>query len=189
MRGRANHNSLGVKKGEGEPNFEIKKIDRFDDRVDELWNKVKNNHCFQLERKKDYLNWRYCDLRAGKYIICQAESGDEVLGFIVLRDNMGTLDHPEGAIVDLISLPNRVDVADALIVSSLTLFEEYPLNVIKAWTTRGHPYEKMLKRRDFINTNRIYGFFEHFNFVERASDVTECTPEKFHFQMGDSDWI
>jgi len=47
----------------------------------------------------------------------------------------------------------------------------------------------MLKRNGFINMATLSGFFEHFNFVEKVSDVTDCPPEKFHFQMGGSDWI
>ena len=70
-----------------------------------------------------------------------------------------------------------------------TLFEKYSISVINAWTTRGYPYGKMLKRNGFINIATLSGFFEHFNFVEKVFDVTDCPPEKFHFQMGDSDWI
>jgi hypothetical protein len=47
----------------------------------------------------------------------------------------------------------------------------------------------MLKRNDFINMATLSGFFEHFIFVEKVSDVADCPPEKFHFQMGGSDWI
>ena len=45
----------------------------------------------------------------------------------------------------------------------------------------------MLKRNVFINMVRLSGFFEHFIFVEKVFDVTDCPSEKFYFQMGDSD--
>jgi hypothetical protein len=181
---------LSGKNSEKESNFEIRKIGRFDEDVDLLWENVKDNYCFMLERRHEYLNWRYCDRRAGDYIINQAESGEGVLGFIVLRINKSTHNYLEGNIVDLVTLPDRTEVADALIASSISLFDGYSINVVNAWTIRGHPYEKLLTSNNFIDVNAdSSGYFEHFNFVEKPSDIINCPAEKFHFQMGDSDWI
>ena len=170
--------------------FEIKKIKRFDDRIEQLWNDIKESYAFILERKQEYLNWRYCDPRGGDYIINQAENGEEILGFIVLRLNKYVKDYPVGVIVDLISLPDRLDVADALISDAMCFFDGNSINAVSAWTFKNHPYEKLMKRNSLMDSRaRPSGFFEHFNLVERASDVKDCPADKFHFQMGDTDWI
>jgi hypothetical protein len=179
-----------MKNSENESNFEIKKINVFDRRVDRLWDNVKNNYCFMLEKKKEYLNWRYCDIRAGDYIINQAENGEEVLGFVVLRIKKNTNNYLEGNIVDLVTPLNRIDVTDSLISSAISLFDSRSINTINAWTIKGHPYDKLLANNSFIDINaNSSGCFEHFNYVENPSEIINCPAEKFHFQMGDSDWI
>ena len=65
----------------------IKKISAFDERIDEFWKIVNDNHDFILERGREYLNWRYCDFRAGEFIVEQAEEDGKILGYIVYNIN------------------------------------------------------------------------------------------------------
>ena len=52
------------------------------------------------------------------------------LGFVVLRINKYNLNYPVGYIVDLISLPNRLDVLFHLIKVSMSYFENHDTNII-----------------------------------------------------------
>jgi hypothetical protein len=64
--------------------------------VDDLWRQVSNRHDFIVERRRDYLNWRYLDPSAGQYVIKQAESDEgRLLGFCVLRINRYLKDYPD----------------------------------------------------------------------------------------------
>jgi hypothetical protein len=44
---------------------ELRRIDRFDDDVDEFWDEIKNDYNWISVKSKDVLNWRYCDIRGG----------------------------------------------------------------------------------------------------------------------------
>jgi len=170
--------------------FKINKIKKFDERINTSWEIVRGHFDFIIERKQDYLNWRYCDPRAGDYAVLQAASGEEVLGFIVLRINRYDEDYPEGVIVDWMSLPDRTDVADALVAEGDRFFEENSVNVVRAWAVKGHPHEKLLKMRGFIDSKSgPSAFFEDLTLIDRPQDITGCPAHRFHFQMGDIDWI
>ena len=94
----------------------VHKIHSFDARIDIFWEKISDQYNFIIERRKDYLNWRYCDPRAGAFVIKQAEdTGGSILGYCVLRINRYIQDYPIGYLVDLLTLPDRMDVADKLI--------------------------------------------------------------------------
>jgi len=65
----------------------ISDIDHFDKDIDDFWEEVSKHYDFIIERKRDYLNWRYCDTRAGDFVVKQAEEDGRILGYVVLRIN------------------------------------------------------------------------------------------------------
>ena len=103
--------------------FTIRCVNRFDERIDVFYNKVKEHFHFLLEKKKEYINWRYGDPRGGVFTIFQAESSNAVCGYIVLRVNRHVEEYPVGWIVDLLVRPDRVDVAQALVENAIEFFD------------------------------------------------------------------
>ena len=91
--------------------FKVTEIDRFDHKMDGFWSSVFAHYKLIVQRDRDYLNWRYCDPRGGKYDIRVAEADGRILGYMVLRVNNYIPDYPTGYIVDLMALPDRPDVA------------------------------------------------------------------------------
>jgi len=120
--------------------FKIKCLDRFDERADDLWEEVSFDHDFIGDRSADYLNWRYCDPRAGDFIAMMAEGDDgELLGYSVLRVNRYLEGYPVGYIVDLLGRPRRRDVVEALAANSLEYFDTNDVNIVTASSPRGTP--------------------------------------------------
>ena len=96
--------------------IEIHRLERFPDSVDRLFEHSQREFDWILLRTSDYLNWRYAHPSAGRFSIRAAFQKDELTGYCVVRIG-GPLAH----IADLLVLPGRTDVADALVVDALEI--------------------------------------------------------------------
>ena len=99
-------------------------ISEYDERINTFWQNTRNDYHFIIEKNREYLNWRYCDLRSnlkGRYFVKQAEQNGEILGFIVIETRRKE-DYSEGYIVDLLALPDRVDVVRKLLLDACLFF-------------------------------------------------------------------
>jgi len=108
----------------------ISGVSNFSSHINEFWESVSDHYKFIIERTRDYLNWRYCNSRGGDFIVKQAKEDGHILGFIVLGVNRLRLNYPIGFIVDLLTLPSRLDVADALIGNAIKYFDSQNINLI-----------------------------------------------------------
>ncbi len=139
-----NLNRLKPKKSlKKQSDYKLVKVELFDDRINEFWDKVKENYKFILERKKDFLNWRFSSHMSIEYqkILAVNDAG-EILGYVVLRKD--TLDnYDEGFVFDILALPNRDDVVYSLQVEACRYFDEIGVNIIYYRCAKGHPYQKI----------------------------------------------
>ena len=172
-----------------ENNVRIREISHFDDRIDLFWQEVANHYDFIVERCIDYLNWRYCDLRAGEYVVNQAEDAENrVLGFCVLRINRGREDYPIGYVVDLLTLPDRLDVADILVAQAVRYFDEHRINIVNALIVRNHPYERVFSRYRFLDSRiKLQIYYNLLDDVDYLKGIEKTPSEKIHFSYGDID--
>ena len=168
--------------------LEIHKIDRFDERANAFWNDIRPHYRFISKRDVEYLNWRYCDLRAGDFVVKQAEWDEKILGYIILSLNRYQEDYPVGYIVDLLALPERLDVTDALARDALTFFSERGVNIVNCQVVRGHPYEGALKGSGFVDSRiRLHLFYRSYGPTDLVRDLDSTPPEELHFMYGDID--
>jgi len=165
-------------------------LDRFDEQANHLWDKVKDDYSFITERTTEYLNWRYRDPRGGVYTVLQAVKDGELLGYIVMRISSWE-NRREGMILDVLTLPGRVDCLGALVREGLRFFDESGVNEIYYLGVLGNPYTKYLRKFGFLNTktgirvtvNKKMANDEDFSKFQAAS------PDRLLFQYGDLDWI
>src|SRR3990170_4537340 len=73
-----------TKKSPAIPGLTITRVPSFDDRIDDLWQRVSSSHQIMVVRKKEYLNWRYSPPGVD-YCRYLAEKDGEVWGYLVLR--------------------------------------------------------------------------------------------------------
>jgi hypothetical protein len=173
-----------------ESKLRIVDINRFDERIEIFWDKIKDDYSFITEKSRKYLNWRYSDPRGGKYIIKEAEEDGAIIGYVVLRVNNYVSDYHTGFIVDLNTLWDHPDCADALIAESLRFFDETKINIVNYCIVKGHPYEKQFKKFGLVNSrNDIYVAYRSGSDVPELEDFKYSTPGKMLFQYGDIDWI
>ena len=107
-----------------------------------------------------------------------------------MRINRYTKDYPKGYIVDLLTLPDRSDVLENLLINSLEIFNDNKINVVNCLSIKNHPYESILKRHGFINSRgRVYFIIQLIDIGNEWSDFISAPPDRMHFQYGDTDWI
>jgi hypothetical protein len=172
------------------PGFEVSNLDRFGEETDVFWGKIKDSYSFIAERSSSYLNWRFRDPRGGRYIVKQAVDGEGLVGYVVSRINSYRADYPVGYIVDLCTLPGRLDAADALLSDSVDYLDGQGINVINSWMVKGHPYERVLKRHGFLETRKVVSVSATpGNLGEEFKNFSNAPADRLLFQYGDSDWI
>lgn len=170
--------------------FKIVGIDKFDDSINVFWEKVKPHYNFIVERPCSYLNYRYCDDRAGNYRVVVAEDDGGILGYLVLMVNR-VREYPSGNILDVLCLPGRLDVVDALVKDAVMFFEGEDVNVIRAWALEGHPYLEILENNGFLaSISEPPALFFNLRDVGDEWDVVQkSVVDKIHLQMGDTEWM
>jgi hypothetical protein len=168
--------------------FRLVEVSEFDEKVDSFWERVKEDYTFILEKKRNYLNWRFQDNERGKHIKVQAVKGDDLLGFMVfgLREEDG---YAEGQIEDLIALKDRVDVADALLGYACKYFDEKGVNAVYYQVVQGHTYQDLSERRGFINSrlevNLAIGYSEYFK-NKKEFKLEHLTPSQVYFNYAET---
>ena len=170
--------------------FYMEKIIHFDERVEGFWEEIRDHYHFIVERSRDYLNWRYCDPRGGDYLVKIVQRDAKILGYMVLRIDRHQQDYPIGYIIDLLTLPNRLDVATALVENAVSYFDGHRINMILCMFMKNHPYEAILKRNGFIvKRERIPLFYKAYAEIKELTKREIRSPSRIHFVYGDLDVI
>jgi len=167
----------------------VREIHAFDEKIEPFWDKVSKHYAFIIERNRDYLNWRYRDPRAGGFIIKQAENkGGDIHGYVVIKINRYRKDYPIGFIADLITLPDRLDVANLLVVDAMRYFDAFDVNIVNFLVPKNHPHENVMRRNGFLNSGIKLQLFFHSEDDEIILDrLKSSTPDRVHFSYGDID--
>jgi hypothetical protein len=158
--------------------WDIYRIDRFDERIDAFWEEARRAFDFVMERRREFLNWRYRDPRGGLCTVLVAEEGGRILGYTVLRMSGG-----RGHVADLLALPGREDVAASLIAAAVEHFKREGAAAVRFWKVKSHPYNKLLSRAGFFYTRQRMLFFflamrtspEQLAFLERTDASVHLT--------------
>jgi predicted N-acetyltransferase YhbS len=168
--------------------YTLKKISRFDDRVEVLWDKVKDEYDFIVVKSKEYLNWRYCDPRGGDYHIWVAEDDEGILGYLVLRINKMHLDHPVGYIMEVLAHKEREEVINSLLIQADIYFSQEKVNAIYFTLVSGHPYEKIMNIHGFIDSMRSpHLFYRPYKKFAGLEIFKIASPDRLHHQFGEYD--
>jgi GNAT superfamily N-acetyltransferase len=168
----------------------ITQVAEFDERIDEFWSQTSVHYELIVARDREYLNWRYCDSRGGRYAVHVAETEGGITGYTVLRINRYDEEYPVGHIVDLLALPDRLDVVHALAKSAIDHFDQEGINKIQTNALKGSSVGALFHGLGFL-TNPIPLFT---NYPPKyRNEVLEKLDQRYvnrmHFAYGDYDWI
>jgi GNAT superfamily N-acetyltransferase len=168
-------------------NFDVIFAPQFDEKINTFFEKASSQYKFIVERKRNYLNWRYFDKRAGDFIVEIVEDDTGVLGYCVLRINRYLNNYSIGFLLDLLTLKNRVDVAEQLIHEAINYFGKNDVNIINCLMVKGHPYERILNRHGFLDSRVKFNLVTNFEFLKKGEELRNCLPEEIYFSYGDID--
>ena len=167
----------------------INKTESLDERIDNFWQKLETSYDFLVKKDKKCLNWKYSDRRVGEFTIRQAVENSEVLGFSVLETRKRG-ETTEGYIQELLTRPDRPDVASALIEDASKFYNDTGANAIHCLCIGGHPYGQLYENAGFISAMKRYisGNFrqlEGFTNQKAASIIGGFPSSRTQFSLGD----
>ncbi|MEZ4502020.1 MAG: hypothetical protein R3C39_05310 [Dehalococcoidia bacterium] len=123
----------------------IRTVETFPADIDTMLEEALAQFELVLLREHDYLNWRYCDHRAGPFTVRIAEEGDRIVGYAVTRAMAD-----RGELVDLLALPGRTDVARSLVEDSIRLARAAGAPTLRTWMMQHHPYQSIFPMIGFL---------------------------------------
>jgi hypothetical protein len=168
--------------------FEVFDVTHFDDSMRTFWNQVKDHFNLIIERSIEHLNWRYCDPRAGNIKVNQVVEDGEILGYIVTEIRKNDVNVDMGYVLDLLTLPGRLDVADALMQKACSYFDESNVNAIQYKFVQEKSIKTLASKYGFIDKSIISRstFLWQYKGAEKEFDIIRnSSPEKLHFTYGD----
>jgi len=131
---------------------------------------------------KEFLNWRYCDRRAGRWTVHTAEEDARLLGYIAYR-----ISGDSAYVGGLLALPDRLDVVESLLGEMMRSLQGQGVPAVQCWTTSSHPYRAVL--RDFgLDKKRRYVRLTVHADGEDLSDLEDRTAT-LHITAADTDLV
>lgn len=164
--------------------WEIRTVDRFDDRIDAFCEEASRQFDFMSLRTKEVLNWRFADPRAGDFTIRLATEGDQVLGYSVLRVANGA-----GHIADLLALPGRLDVVASLARDATSQLRS-SAPTIECWLFENNPYARALRSCGFLGRRRRRQLtYEAVGVPVSEIEFLSDRSTVAHLSLGDMDYV
>jgi GNAT superfamily N-acetyltransferase len=163
----------------------IRNADMFDERADQLAARGSEAFDFVLDRGAAFLNWRYCDIRAGHFETRVAEESGNMTGYVVFTGSRGT-----GRIADLLAVPERPDVVQALVTNAVGAMQAPGARRIECWLPPQHPYADALAEIGFSQRSGA----PRFTYVPFRTPTAELAlladgNARIHLTLGDTDLV
>lgn len=123
-------------------------VEKFDERINSLWNRTKDSYHVTVARTEEFLNWRFAEHPTEKYaqFILQDDS-KQILGYLVLK-TYANGDEVKGHIVDMLCI-NEKDIVKDLIRYSQNYFVERGIKNLSCWASEESFYAQVLEREEF----------------------------------------
>ena len=163
----------------------IATIDQFDASVSEFWASASQDFDFIPVRDRDYLNWRYCDPRAGGFTVRAATMDGRLDGYLVLKFRDG-----RAHVVDVLARSGRLDVVERLIWDAVRVARQRSADAVACQLPVGHPYWKTVQRAGFFDTGGRWDFGGFALAMDPAPlDIIEQPGTRIHVTRGDTDLV
>jgi hypothetical protein len=161
---------------------------------DELYARASENFDVMIVRDSGYLSWRYCDARAGDFIVRTARHKGRLVGYMVMRDEA-----KDGSrflnIVDCLADPRFPDAIPLLLMDCISLARGMDIETVLCCLPEGHPYAKNLAEVGFLSQVRYTG-----NSPMKVIALERAGPGQLigalkrkglraHIMLGDTDWV
>jgi len=123
----------------------VEELTGFDDRFDDLWARVRDNHQAIAKRDRQHLQWRYVQNPSERYRIFAYVSTGDVLGYAVLKHY-----RQEVQVVDLLTAP-EIEVGVQLLSQAAHVGLESSASAVGLWLAVARPLHWELEKLGFRN--------------------------------------
>ncbi|MDG6225381.1 MAG: GNAT family N-acetyltransferase [Candidatus Thermoplasmatota archaeon] len=161
------------------------KIDLFDKKFDELWDRSSKYYPTLVIRNKDHLNWRFKDIPHRKYTAFAAYMDGKVLGYIVLA-LVRKGDFTGGEIIDIFAEPD-VNIIRGLLKRAQDHFNEAGADAMYCWLPKMDVFTKAFKKQGFVYLTSIPVFIARV-ISDNISKEKLKDYSNWFVTMGDSDF-
>jgi hypothetical protein len=169
----------------------IVNVKEFDEGIKVFLEKLNENYQLIIFRDREFLNWRFCDKNSGNIIVCQAIDNNQIIGYLALEIKKKE-DYLEGYVLDLLALPDRLDVAKLLFNEICAISDKMNVNVVHYRVIKDHPYEKLAEKYGFLDVTRWSNFKIYINEYESAQEqgidirsIRSYSPNQVHLPYSD----
>lgn len=169
--------------------LEVKKVKRFDERINYFWNEIKDLYDFIIVRDSKYLNWRFCDPRGGEHNIFLFEKNGEIIGYSVLRINRYEENYPVGNVVDLVCLPRDESIQIEIFKHAVEFFEDRDINCILFLAVGNSSQIEDAKKFNFITAPKDFRMWFPKRNIVKTNFLKQASLDRLFFSLGDTDWI
>ena len=163
--------------------IEVAEISQFNKKINKLWESNYSEYDFIIERKMDYLNWRYVNDPIFNNKIFIVKKHSNILGYIVLGINKNTNQKFSfGYILDIFCNKKDSKIINLLVLKAIKYFNERGIDGIKC---------RMLKDTSYYDVLSKHGFFEWSTkpFILRSTKnemkILNFDKKKIHITFGD----
>lgn len=157
-----------------------KRVNFFDERIEKLWEIVKDDYGIMIQRTLPYLSWRY---KNENYIKLLFEKGEELLGYVVVK--IEVLDGARvGYILDILYKSN----IESILPDTLRFFIKQDVDYVLCAFIKEDPMVRHLQKMKFKNHIEISPL--PVVFFTMSPDIDEGylkRPKNWHLTYGDID--
>jgi hypothetical protein len=172
-------------------NTQVNKIDKIDERFDNLWRQAYSLHKIIVVRDRAYLNWRYIAKPDADYTIYISEQDNQLLGYIVLRTIMDN-SIKIGWIADILTNSRETTASTDLISRAIQHFTSAGVDLILCVMPPKAYLIPSLRRFGFLYASRWQNNKDCVNCRSITSKFSETLlhkSEDWFLTRGDSDLI
>jgi hypothetical protein len=167
----------------GRPRLEVRAAS-FDARYDGLFEAAAAAFDFIAERGAEFLRWRYDDPRGGRSVAREVVDRGALVGYAVVRTAGG-----RAYLADLLALPDRRDVVEALVRDAVEVGRSSGAAVIDCWLPRRHLYRAALQRGGFIDRGDAGVSYHPVQASDQQLAPIAGPRARLHYTLGDTDLV
>jgi hypothetical protein len=163
----------------------ITQVPRFDERIDEFWNKVAGKLKIAVVKSEEYLNWKYAGVPGHNYLIFIAEKGKTIYGYLVMsyqKEESKAL----AIIFDFLAEPE--EIGQCLLQTAIERCRKDDIDYIYWAGVAPKDYLRTFRKRGFISqpSPKIGRLIVYSNTPGISMEFL-TNPKNWLSQLGDSD--
>jgi len=165
----------------------IKKITRFDKRIDDFWNRVAERHKMMNVRNSTYLNWRYLDKPKATYETFIAEKEGQIEGYLV-TDKQQDETANVGWIIDVLCSSRSVFLN--LVRHAVEHLNSYSVDSIRCFIQENKSEYEWMKKSGFTGYPRPkVTMIARINSPEISQALYDEASKDWYVTYGDGDFM